>query len=795
MQAINYEDFIQSKRKSAPAVGFDVKTISKQLFPFQRDIVRWSLRKGRSAIFADCGLGKTPIELEWAKHVSAHTQKPVLILAPLAVASQIAREGEKFSVPVTICERPEDVQPGVNVTNYEKLHRFSEAAHLFGGIVLDESSILKAFEGKTRKLITDFARKIYFRLAATATPAPNDLIELTNHAEFLDVMTGKEIIALFFTQDGNTTHKWRLKGHAKRDFWRWLSTWTIALRKPSDLGYEDDQFVLPPLTINEVVVESKPLEGYLFPVEAKTLNERRQAKRDSLQLRAQQCADLVNGNEEPWLLWVNLNDEADALTALIPDAVEIRGNDSEEYKARTMEMFSRGEIRVLVSKPSICGFGMNWQHCARMAFVGLSDSFEQLYQATRRCWRFGQKREVIVYHIVSEAEGSIVTNIKRKEAQAAEMMAELVNEMKESMIKELKPKQTKREKFDYKEQIHEAEEFTLYLGDSVKTIKQIADDSIGLSVFSPPFPGMYAYTNSPQDIGNCGTIDQMIEHFKFLIPELLRVVMPGRMCCIHLCQLTSMKSREGYIGLHDYRGRVISAMIEGGWVYAGDVTIDKNPQIQATRNKERGLLFQSLAKDASVMRMALADYLICFRKPGDNPIPIRAGISERYNNPNGWITEQEWIEWAAPVWYRHVSPTGKNAEAQPNYPSLRMQATHLRQKQDGLVSYNGVMETDVLNVVQARETDDERHLCPLQLSVIERAVKLWSAPGDIVYSPFAGVGSEGYQSLKLWRRFVGSELKESYFKSAITNCNRGIKDRERLSSTSLLDLIEEDAAA
>lgn len=764
----NYAEFIQSKRKSAPAVGFDVKTINKQLFPFQRDIVRWSLRKGRSAIFADCGLGKTPVELEWAKHVSAHTQKPVLILAPLAVAPQIAREGEKFNVLVTICEKPEDIQPGVNVTNYEKLHRFTDAAHIFGGIVLDESSILKSFDGKTRKLITNFAKKIYFRLAATATPAPNDLIELTNHAEFLDVMTGKEIIALFFTQDGNTTHKFRLKGHAKRDFWRWLSTWAMALRKPSDLGYEDDQFTLPALTIEAITVESKPLDGMLFAMEAKTLNERREAKRDSLDLRAQACADLVNGNDEPWLLWVNLNAEADALKALIPDAVEIRGDDTEAYKARTMEMFSRGEIRVLVSKASICGFGMNWQHCARMCFVGLSDSFEQLYQATRRCWRFGQTREVISYHIVSEAEGSIVSNIKRKETQAAEMMAELVNEMRDSMIKELKPKQTKREKFDYKEAKHEGKDYTLYLGDSVKTIKNIADNSVGLSVFSPPFPGMYTYSDSAQDIGNSATIEELMAHFSFLIPDLLRVTMSGRSCVIHLTQMVAFKGTDGFIGLRDFRGRVIDAMTAAGWIHYGEVTIDKNPQLKAIRTKDAGLLFKSLATDSARMHMALADYLLQFRKPGENTTPIKAGISEKYANADGWITSEEWIRWARPVWYASDwNPAG---------------------------SKNEITESDVLNVQQARETDDERHLCPLQIGVIDRCVKLWSAPGEVVYSPFAGIGSEGYQSLKLSRKFIGSELKESYFRSAINNCERGIRERAQVNKSPLFDLIEDAVA-
>jgi hypothetical protein len=267
-------------------------------------------------------------------------------------------------------------------------------------------------------------------------------------------------------------------------------------------------------------------------------------------------------------------------------------------------------------------------------------------------------------------------------------------------------------------------------------------------VFSPPFPGMYAYTNSAYDMGNTTGIEEMIEHFAYIVPDLLRVTMPGRLVCVHLCQLTAMKSREGYIGLKDYRGRVIEMFEAAGFPYAGEVTIDKNPQVQAVRNKERGLLFKTLATDSSMMRMALADYLIYFRKPGENPNPVRAGVSAKYNKSGGWISEEEWIEWAAPVWYRHTK--------------------HMP---------GGIRETDVLNVSAARQSDDERHLCPLQLGVIERAVKLWSAPGDLVFSPFAGIGSEGYMALKLARRFVGCELKRSYWEAARRNLERVVAER------------------
>lgn len=746
MREMTYDDFVQLKRSIVESVGFEpVDEINPMLFPFQKAVVKWALGRGRAAIFADCGLGKSPMQLEWARHVHLKTGAPVLILAPLAVAQQTAREGEKFGVSVQLCESDADVTNGVNITNYEKLHKFT--AGQFGGIVLDESSILKAFDGQTRKQITDFVESILFRLACTATPAPNDLIELTNHAEFLNVMSGKEIIALYFTQDGNTTHQWRLKGHARRDFWRWMAEWTVAIRKPSDLGYSDDGFILPPLRMHQsTVAQKEPLEGQLFAMEAQTLQERRSARRSTLGDRVSECAALVNASTEPWIVWCDLNAESQALAKAIPGSVEVTGSDTIAHKEKSMMGFSRGEFRVLVSKPSICGFGMNWQHCNNMAFVGLSDSYEAMYQAIRRCWRFGQKKEVHCHVITADTEGAVVRNIQRKEKQAMEMFENIVREMNGLQLGG-----QVRNEMTYREDMEEGDGWKLYLGDSIKRIDEIESESIGLTVFSPPFPGMYAYTNSPNDIGNTDTIETFIEHFRYLVgkEKLLRIMKPGRIAAVHLMQLTAMKGRDGYIGIKDYRGKTIQMMTEEGWIYHGEVTIEKNPQIQAVRNKERGLLFKSLATDSAVMRMALADYLILFRKPGENPDPIKAGMSEKYNPGAGWITEAEWIEWASPIWFRQRA---------------------------GIPG--GIAETKVLNVAQAKDTDDERHLCPLQLGVIERAVKLWSAPGETVFSPFNGIGSEGYESIRLNRKYIGIELKESYWKSAIRNLRHAEESKQ-----------------
>ena len=741
-----YQDFLATKDFDYHGEGLDLtpEDMSPVLYPFQRDITAWALNKGKAAVFADCGLGKTLMQIEWAQKIVGDTGRDVIIFAPLAVNRQTVEEGEKLGVVVHPVRSQEQVKPGVNIANYEMLGHFDPAQ--FAGLVLDESSILKHYGSVYRGKLTEFAQGINFRLCCTATPAPNDYVELINHAEFLAVMQGKPMIALFFTNDGNTTHSWRLKKHAKNDFWMWVASWAIALRKPSDMGHEDDGFILPPIQWHDVEVETDAMEGFLFPIEAQTLNEQRAAQRQSFPARKREILQLVD-NGEQWLIWCNYNYESTELHRAIPDSVEVCGADKLEDKEERMIAFSRGDVRVMVTKPKIAGFGMNWQRCHNMVFASLSHSYEAFYQATRRCWRFGQESPVNIYTVTSDAERGIVGNIKRKEKRVHVMMTSIIKQIAQRNFDV-----TQKERAMYKTESDEGRDWKMHLGDAVEMIDGIPTDSVDLSIFSPPFPGMYAYSNSERDIGNCSQIDQMIEHFTYLVDakKLMRVVKPGRLACIHLMQLTAMQNRDGYIGIKDYRGRVIQMMIDAGWVYAGEACIDKNPQVQATRNKERGLLFKTLATNASVLRMALADYLIYFRKPGENQKVIRAGVSEKYNNPHGWITEEEWVEWAAPVWYRQT----------PDYPG-------------------GIKETDVLNTKQAKGEDDERHICPLQLGVIHRAVYLWSAPGETVFSPFAGIGSEGYQALLDGRKFVGIELKPEYYEIAMKNCKQALQERQK----------------
>lgn len=419
-----YEDFLKTKTLDVVPVGFEVNSLHETLFHYQADIVRWTLKRGRAAIFANTGLGKTLMQCEWAKHVSNFTDGRVLILAPLAVATQTAREAKMIDLTVHVCQDNSDVCDGVNITNYEKMHKFDLSQ--FTGVVLDESSLLKSYDGKMRNLIIDSFKQTPFKLACTATPAPNDHMELGNHAEFLGIMSRVEMLSMFFVHDGGDTSKWRLKGHAETKFWEWISSWGVVIRKPSDLGYSDESFELPPLNIHDVVLEAPDAPaGMLFAMEAQTLQERQQARRTTIVERCQKAAKLVNATDEPYLVWCDLNAESELLRKMIPDAIEVKGSDSNEHKENAMLGFADGKYRVIITKPKISGFGMNWQHCSKVAFVGLSDSFEQVYQAIRRCYRFGQTKPVDVYMISSELEGAVAANVRRKEVDFEIMQDEM----------------------------------------------------------------------------------------------------------------------------------------------------------------------------------------------------------------------------------------------------------------------------------------------------------------------------------------------------------------------------------
>jgi hypothetical protein len=604
----------------------------------------------------------------------------------------------------------------------------------FVGVVLDESSILKAHDSKTRAQIIEMCRDVPYKLSCTATPSPNDHMELGNQAEFLGVMTATEMLAMFFIHDGGDTSQWRLKGHGKTRFWEWMATWSICIRNPSDLGFDGSAYILPGLEIHEHVLPAdEPLEGQLFAGIAQTLTERRQAKRGSIEGRIQTAADLVNSHNRPAIVWCHLNDESQMLAKAIPDAVEVTGSMTADQKEKAIMAFTHGEVRVMVTKPSIAGFGMNWQHCSDMVFAGLDDSYESFYQAIRRCYRFGQKSIVNVHLVSSESEGAVKANLERKQKQADDMAQSMVSHMREMTKQNIKGIQM--EKSEYKREVFEGQDWTLHLGDCVDVAREIPDNTIDFSVFSPPFASLYTYSNSDRDMGNCRSYSEFYGHFMFLVKELYRITKPGRLLSFHCMNLQTSKFRDGVIGLHDFRGELVRMFTDEGWIFHSEVCIWKDPVTAMQRTKALGLLHKTIRKDSSMSRQGIPDYLVTMRKPGENPEPI--------SHTHESFPVDKWQRYASPVWM-DVNPTR------------------------------------TLQFKTARETDDERHICPLQLDVIERAMELWSNPSDLVFSPFTGIGSEGYVAIEMGRRFIGAELKRSYFELAKRNLGdaRGHKDTD-----------------
>ncbi len=729
---MEYSGFIAQKSIIDKPTGFSLEKddLNPMLFPFQHDITRWALARGRAAIFADCGMGKTPMQLEWARHIPGR----VLIVAPLAVSAQTIREAAKFGVEGIEYSGDGSINSRITITNYERLEKFDP--EMFQGIVLDESSILKSYTGKYRTMLIERFGNVPFRLCCTATPAPNDFMELGNHAEFLGTMKRSEMLSMFFVHDGGETQTWRLKGHAEEEFWHWVCSWAVMIRKPSDLGYVDGDFILPPLEMEQITVEvSEPTEGMLFAIEANTLQERQGARRSSISDRALKCAEIVNRTEGQCLVWCDLNDESHELTRLIPDAVEVEGADSEEHKERSLLDFSHGKIRVLVSKPKIAGFGMNFQSCHNVFFVGLSDSYEAFYQAIRRCWRFGQTHKVSCKVITADTEGMVVKNIERKEADALRMAEMMVSNM--HAINEANIKGTERSRAVYMEDKKEGKDWTMYLGDCVEQVARLPSESIHFSVFSPPFASLYTYSNSDRDMGNSKDEKEFAEHLRFLVKELYRVIMPGRLVSFHCMNLPTTITHQGYIGISDFRGDLIRLFQDEGFIYHSEVCIWKDPVTAMQRTKAIGLLHKQLAKDSCMSRQGVPDYLVTMRKPGINPEPVE-GELDHYCGEEG--TFQSTGRLSIDIWQRYASPV-----------------------------WMDINPSDTLQFRSAREHNDERHICPLQLQVIHRALQLWTNPGDTVLSPFAGIGSEGYESVRLRRKFIGVELKRSYFDQACRN--------------------------
>jgi len=745
---VTYVEFLEAKRFTAPDVGVtvDPAALHSKMFDFQRALTAWALRKGRAAIFADTGLGKTLMQIEWLR---AAGERP-LILAPLAVAFQIVEEArEKWGIEATYAPDRESLPAeGIAVTNYERLGKFDPS--VFDAVSLDESSILKGYASKTRKALTAAFAATPYRLCCTATPAPNDVIEITNHSEFLGVMSGRAVLSTFFVHVANKQYEhtgWRLKRHGRESFYKWMSTWAAYVKNPADLGFPGDEYVLPPLDVRPHVVETDFVpEGQLFATGVNGVSEQSAVRRGTMDKRVSLSVDLVMAEpDQQFIAWCGLNDEATAMARAIgADAVNVQGSDSPESKADALLAFARGDIRVLVTKPTIAGFGMNFQNCARQVFVGMNYSYEQYYQAIRRCWRYGQQSPVRVDVVVSDLEQDIYESVRRKELVAHETAENVIRHSRGYTAREITGGETVTETGTERETVS-GESWDVHLGDSVEVLDELEPDSVGLSVFSPPFLSLFQYSQSARDVGNSQGVKQFLDHLGRITDGVYRALMPGRNICVHVQNVATTKTHDGVLGLYDLRGDFIRHYIDRGFIYHGEATIDKNPQVQAVRLKALGLLFITKnERDAALLRPGQADYLLIFKKPGENTTPVRCDV-----------TDEEWIEWAHPSWkgYDAESEDVKTLEAPPG------------------VWYD-IRETDVLNSKEGKGKEDEKHICPLQLGLIRRCVRLWSNPGELVLDPFSGIGSTGYESIKVGRRYVGIELKPSYHRAAVKNMKR-----------------------
>lgn len=739
---MNLDEFLKSKQYKNENIGkiINKDLIHPKLFKWQSDIVTWACKKGRCAIFLDTGLGKTFIQLEWARLIGTNT----LIIAPLSVARQTVRESRKIDMDIKYVRSQADIDNnGIWITNYEMIGQFDYSK--FDSVVLDESSILKSIGGKTRQRITDLCKDIPYKLCCTATPAPNDYIELGNHTEFLGICKASEMLSMFFINANkehtivieNKTYRrkgsnkggteWRLKHHAEGHFFQWLASWAITMTKPSDLGHDNNGFILPELNINPIYIHSEyKQDDQLFFTHLHGIADRVKVRRSTLDGKLEKLSELVNNSNEQWIVWCGLDNESKAALNILNDAVEVKGSDPIEHKIQSLEEFQDGKIRVLITKPKIAGFGMNFQNANNMIFLGLNDSWEGYYQCIRREWRYGQTKPVNVYLLLHDVEAEIHQNIMRKDAMARRLILTLIDQVKDYEKGELGLEVNLAN--DYKEETAKGYSWTAMLGDSCKRLGEIDENSIDLSVYSPPFADLYTYTASERDLGNSRDWEEFFNHYSFVIKEILRVTKQGRLTCVHVSDIPAMAQKDGYIGIKDFPGEVIRAYEKNGWCFVGRAFVQKNPQAQAIRTKSKALLFVQLRKDSADSRPALVDQILLFKKPGENAIPIKPVENKEMDN-------ETWIEWANGIWLN-------------------------------------IQESDTLQFTKARGYDDEKHVCPLQLGTIERCIKLYSNPGEMVLTPFGGIGSEAYMAIKLGRRATLIELKPEYFEIAVKNIKK-----------------------
>ncbi len=770
---MNYTEFLETKQRKHQDSGFDVEKLNENLFDFQEFIVHKALKKGKYAIFADTGLGKTIMQLSWANQVRNHTNQPVLILAPLAVSAQTIEEGKKFGIKVWRYDnRPlmrdvtsHEYLDRIVITNYEQLDKID--CSVFSGIVLDESSILKSFDGKTKQKVIESFQNTPYKLACTATPSPNDPMELGNHAEFLDAMNYNEMLAMFFVHDASDTQQWRLKGHAIEKFYEFVSTWAIMLNMPKDIGFSNKGFDLPALNIEQVQVKTDVPTGMLFGGLAVNATDFNRSLRETEPARIKEVVRLISEipENEQVIIWAKQNQEAVNIQRVLSDCRNVQGSDSTEKKEKDLIDFAHGEYRILITKTKIASFGMNFQNCHYQIFASLDFSFEATYQAMRRSWRFGQEKEVTAWMITTDRMINIPQIINQKEKQFKTMQREMIKASNKDIAGNIT--KTVDSSDDVKTQ-----DYHVMLGDCVQRTTEIKDESIDLIVFSPPFADLYTYSNYVEDMGNVTDYDEFVIHFGYMVEHIKRVLKAGRLCAVHCMDLPTLKSRDGYMGIRRFSSTIADIFENQGMWLHSEFTIWKDPLLAAVRTKALGLAHKQVTKDMSMIRMGLADKVMVFKKPGENQTPIQLTdrrftsyvpmhehdkfprTPEGFNEFWGYDSDSSYDikeQYSHQVWQRYASPVW--------------------------------MDIDVTNVLQyttARDHHDEKHICPLQLDVIERLILLYSNEGETVFSPFGGIGSEGYQALKMNRKSISIELKQSYFDINVKNHRNAIEQKGQL---------------
>lgn len=710
----NYSKFLESKRKTFIESGFEIdeNELNPLLKDFQRYGIKTALYKGKFAFFFDCGLGKTFCQLEWAKQVHLKTNKKVLILAPLAIVEQTKNEAKKFNIDLDVFD----------INNYEQLQNIDVSN--YSGVVLDESSILKGRDGKTSALLLQTFNNTPYKLCCTATPSPNDHMELGQHSEFLGGMSYLEMLAMYFVHDGGETSKWRLRKHAKDAFWKYVSSWSMAIDNPSSLGFDSDGYNLPEIEYVEHIIKVENNSNNLFGDVSVSATDLHKDLNRSFEDRINKTIELVESNDGQWIVWGLKNQETDTLAKMLDNSVNVQGSDSPEYKAKHLNGFANNEFKTLITKTSIASFGMNYQQCNQMVFMSYDFKFEAFYQAVRRCYRFGQKRKVTVHILTPESQINVRSSILEKERQHFERIKEMAKYSSESNYK------SSNSKFNVVNKEVKTEDYHLINGDCVQETAKLPDNCADIVVFSPPFAELYVYSDKEEDMGNVSDYKQFEQHFKYLIPQLKRVLKSGRICAIHCMDLPIQKGKEGYIGLRDFSGMLIDWFQNEGFIYHSRVTLWKNPVTEMQRTKALGLLHKTIKKDSIMSRVGIPDYVLFFRNEGENETPI---IHQDKDSSKGdYLPVDLWQKYASPVWYD--------------------------------IDYSRTLQYR-----SGRDGNDEKHICPLQLDTIERILHLYSNEHETVFSPFGGIGSEGFSAIKMNRKSISIELKESYFNLNVKN--------------------------